>query len=57
MTGPPSQCLVTFIAKRNDFSQYYSCKERWMSLITEKKVEIWHSVLRAATQLTTLQIT
>ena len=43
--------------QRNDFSQYYSCKERWMSaLITEKKVEIWHSVLRAATQLTTLQI-
>jgi len=36
--------------QRNDFSQYYSCKEKWMSLITEKKVDIWHSVLRAATQ-------
>ena len=33
-----------------NFNAYYSCKERWMSLITEKKVEIWHSVLRAATQ-------
>lgn len=33
-----------------NFNCYYSCKENWMSLITEKKVEIWHSVLRAATQ-------
>jgi len=33
-----------------NFTSYYSCKEHWMSLITEKKVEIWHSVLRAAIQ-------
>ena len=34
-----------------NFTSYYSCKEHWMSLITEKKVEIWHSVLRAAIQV------
>ena len=33
-----------------NFTSYYSCKEHWMSLITEKKVEIWYSVLRAAIQ-------
>ena len=33
-----------------NFPSYFVCKENWMSLITEKKVEIWHSVLRAATQ-------
>lgn len=33
-----------------NFTSTYSCKEQWMSLITEKKVEIWHSVLRAAIQ-------
>ena len=42
--------LSNIYHQRNDFSQYYCCKERWMSLITEKKVEIWHNVLRAATQ-------
>lgn len=34
-----------------NFTSYYSCKEHWMSLITKKKVEIWHSVLRAAIQV------
>ena len=28
----------------------YSCKEHGICLITEKKVEIWHIVLRAAIQ-------
>ena len=33
-----------------NFTSYYSCKEHWLSLITEQEVEIWHSVLRAAIQ-------
>ena len=33
-----------------NFTSTYSCKEHWISLITEKKVEIWHSILRAAIQ-------
>ena len=33
-----------------NFTSYYSCKEHRMPLITEKKVDIWHSVLRAGIQ-------
>ena len=29
-----------------NFPAYYNFKERWLSIITEKKVEIWHSLLR-----------
>lgn len=29
-----------------NFPAYYNFKERWLSIIIEKKVEIWHSLLR-----------
>ncbi|CAH3185673.1 unnamed protein product, partial [Porites lobata] len=29
-----------------NFPAYYNFKEQWLSIITEKKVEIWHSLLR-----------
>lgn len=29
-----------------NFPTYYNFKEQWLSIITEKKVEIWHSLLR-----------
>lgn len=31
--------------KRN-FPQYYNFKKQWFTILTEKKVEIWHSLLR-----------
>ena len=29
-----------------NFPAHYNFNERWLSIITEKKVEIWHSLLR-----------
>lgn len=29
-----------------NFPTYYNFKKQWLSMITEKKVEIWHSLLR-----------
>ena len=29
-----------------NFLTYYNFKKQWLSIITEKKVEIWHSLLR-----------
>lgn len=31
---------------KDNFKDYYTLKKSWMTLITEKKVEIWHSMLR-----------
>ena len=31
---------------KENLKKYYDLKKYWMTLITEKKVEIWHSVLR-----------
>lgn len=36
---------------KNNFTNYYKMKQHWMSLITEKKVEIWHSMLRDQVQV------
>ena len=29
------------------FPEYYSTKQNWLTVFTEKKVEIWHSKLRS----------
>lgn len=36
---------------KNHFPNYYKMKQLWMSLITEQKVEIWHSMLRDRVQV------
>ena len=35
---------------RTSFSQHFTTKTSWYNIITEKKVELWHSVLRYFTQ-------
>lgn len=36
--------------QRSRVPDYWSTKLKWLALITEKKVEIWHSLLRAKTE-------
>ena len=33
--------------QREFFSEYFSTKQNWLTVFTEKKVEIWHSKLRS----------
>ena len=35
--------------QRSNLPEYWSTKVKWLALITEKKFEIWHSLLRAKT--------
>ena len=35
---------------QQNFPQYFTIKRSWYNIITEKKVELWHSVLRYFTQ-------
>lgn len=32
--------------QKNNYPDYYNFKTKWLALLTEKKVEIWHSLLR-----------
>ncbi|XP_078374568.1 uncharacterized protein LOC144658110 [Oculina patagonica] len=36
--------------QKNFLPEYWQCKQQWLYLFVEKKVEIWHSILRANTQ-------
>ena len=42
--------LSDLIHQKWKFKKYYEMKERFMTLITEVKVEIWHSLLRSRVQ-------
>ena len=42
--------LSDLLYHRTYFSQYFATKASWYNIITEKKVELWHSVLRYFTQ-------
>ena len=42
--------LRDLIHQKLNFKKYYEMKERFMTLITEVKVEIWHSLLRSHVQ-------
>lgn len=39
--------LCDTLHQKDFFPEYYSTKESWLSIFTEKKVEIWHSKLRS----------
>lgn len=43
--------LSDFCFHKQHFPQYHELKKKWLVLITEKKVEIWHSVLRSIIQV------
>ena len=36
--------------QKNFLPDYWKCKQHWLYLFVEKKIEIWHSLLRAHTQ-------
>lgn len=36
--------------QKNFLPDYWKCKQHWLYLFVEKKIEIWHSMLRAHTQ-------
>ena len=36
--------------QKNFLPEYWQCKQHWLYLFVEKKIEIWHSLLRAHTQ-------
>ena len=36
--------------QKNFLANYWQCKKQWLYLFVEKKIEIWHSLLRAHTQ-------
>lgn len=42
--------LSDLLYHRTNFPQYFTIKRSWYNIITEKKVELWHSVLRYFTQ-------
>ena len=42
--------LSDLIHQKLNFKKYYEMKERFLTLITEVKVEIWHSLLRSRVQ-------
>ena len=43
--------LSDFCFHKQHFPQYHELKKKWLVLIIEKKVEIWHSVLRSIIQV------
>ena len=42
--------LSDLIHQKLNFKKYYEMKERFVTLITEEKVKIWHSLLRSRVQ-------
>ena len=51
MTDPHYPCLVTFVFTSNISYSTISLKKKWLLLITEKRVEIWHSVMWSIIQV------
>lgn len=49
-----NKCTLSWLSgadyQRSSLPHYWSTKLKWLALITEKKVEIWHSLLRAKTE-------
>ena len=49
-----NKCTLSWLSgadyQRSSLPHFWSTKLKWLALITEKKVDIWHSLLRAKTE-------